>query len=415
MRSPLADANRLLGGRFDDGLDAETCDICGAAPCGTPVFCQCSRTDGPHRQPLEPPSAAGPEDYGLESVSAKRPTEPSPPIIRSSAQFIEGFVPPDYLLDGILQRRFVYSLTGKTGSGKTALLTFLAASVGLCRAVGPHAVETGRVLYLAGENPDDVRMRWIALSQQMDFDIDAIDVNFIPGVFKISQMMERIRNEVAVLGGVSLIIVDTSAAYFEGDQENDNKQQGDHARRFRELTTLPGGPCVVVACHPAKNASDDNLLPRGGGAFVAEMDGNTTVQKDGMVVEIHWQGKFRGPDFAPISFLLRTVTHERLKDSKGRLIPAVVAGHLSEARQTEMATAARGNENLLLEVLNDNEGASLAELARKLGWSMQNGQPNKMLVKRTLEKLQRAKLVTRDRDSWAVADKAKKTFSQDKI
>ena len=52
-------------------------------------------------------------------------------LIQSSAQFIGGFVPPDYLVDGILQRRFVYSLTGKTGSGKTA---FLALFGGECCA-----------------------------------------------------------------------------------------------------------------------------------------------------------------------------------------------------------------------------------------------------------------------------------------
>lgn len=172
--------------------------------------------------------------------------------VLSSAEFVRGFLPPDYLLDGILQRRFVYSFTGKTGSGKTAVLTFLAASTELGRAIGPHAVEKGSVLYFAGENPDDVRMRWIALSQQMDFDVNQVDVHFIPGVFKISELMDEIKTEVAARGGVNLIIVDTSAAYFEGDDENANKPAGDHARRFRELTTLDGGPCVVVACHPPK-------------------------------------------------------------------------------------------------------------------------------------------------------------------
>ena len=135
------------------------------------------------------------------------------------------------------------------------------------------------VIYFAGENPVDVRMRWIAMAQQMDFDVDTIDVHFIPGVFKISEMMDRIRAEIDLIGDIGLIVVDTSAAYFEGDNENDNKQQGDHARRFRSLTTMPGGPCVLVACHPPKNAGDDNLLPRGGGAFIAEMDGNLTGEK----------------------------------------------------------------------------------------------------------------------------------------
>jgi hypothetical protein len=50
--------------------------------------------------------------------------------IASSAEFIANFVPPDYLLDGILQRRFVYSLTGRTGSGKSAVTLMFSALVG---------------------------------------------------------------------------------------------------------------------------------------------------------------------------------------------------------------------------------------------------------------------------------------------
>lgn len=330
-------------------------------------------------------------------------------LIQSSAQFIANFVPPDYLVDGILQRRYVYSLTGKTGTGKTAILLLLTASVALDRAIGTLGVEKGHVIYFAGENPEDVRMRWIALAQQMGFDPDSdMGVHFIPGVFKISEMMDRIRQEVGALGGAACIIVDTSAAYLEGDDENDNKQMGDHARRFRELTRMPGGPCVIAACHPPKNAADDNLQPRGGGSFIAEMDGNLTGRKDGAVVELHWQGKFRGPDFAPITFLLRTVTHERLKDSKGRLIHTVIAEHLSEAGQAELATVARSRENELLEALRDYDGASQAELAKILGWSLRDGQPNKMLVHRTLQSLATAKLVAKERGRYPLTEKGKK-------
>ena len=59
------------------------------------------------------------------------------------------------------------------------------------------------------------------------------------------------------------IIVDTAAAHFEEDNDNDNVQAGNHARRLRSLCGLPGGPCVLVLCHPTKNAQDDNLVPQG--------------------------------------------------------------------------------------------------------------------------------------------------------
>lgn len=226
-------------------------------------------------------------------------------VLQSSAQFVADFVPPDYLIDGMLQRRFIYSMTGRTGSGKTSIALFLAASVALPRKIGSKEVQQGRVVYFAGENPDDVRMRWIAMSQQMDFDIDTIDVHFVPGVFSISGLIDRIGSEVEKLGGAALVIVDTTAAYFEGDDENNNAQMGRYARIQRSLVSLPGGPAVIALSHPVKNAADDNLLPRGGGAYLNEVDGNLTTKNSGNVVEMHWQGKYRGPDFAPISFQLQ--------------------------------------------------------------------------------------------------------------
>src|SRR5262249_11879546 len=185
----------------------------------------------------------------------------------------------------------------------------------------------------------------------------------IPGVFRISEARAHLEIEVASVDNVSLVLVDTSSAYFEGEDENHNKQAGDHARLLRGLTTLPGGPCVVVACHPPKNANEANLQPRGGGAFIAEMDGNLTAKNDEGSVEFHWQGKFRGPDFAPISFELRQVTHQDLKDQKGRLLPTIVARHLSETAKEDVAKANNANSIELIKLTAKNFNASHAALA----------------------------------------------------
>lgn len=228
--------------------------------------------------------------------------------ILSSREFVAGFIPPDYLVKGILQRRFFYSLTARTGAGKTAVALLLSACVALGIPFAGNRVSPGRVLYLAGENPDDLRMRWIAIGEQMGFDLDEIPVSFIPGKFTVATQQERIRAEVEELGGVVLVIVDTSAVYFEGDEENDNVQLGKHARMLRSLVALSGGPTVLALCHPVKNASPDNLIPRGGGSYLNETDGNLTgLKKTDTLVEVHWQGKFRGPDFAPLAFSLSTV------------------------------------------------------------------------------------------------------------
>ena len=343
----------------------------------------------------EPLTASSLKDCDLSVVSDSQAE--GLPLIKSSADFVHGFVPPDYLLDGMLQRGFFYSLTGKTGSGKTAVVLLIAASVALGWDIGTHEVTGGRVLYFAGENADDIRMRWIGMAENMHFDINTINVDFIPGTFKISAMADRIKREVQDRGDLAFVVVDTSAAYFEGDDENSNAQQSVHARRLRSLVSLQGRPCVIVNCHPPKNAPDENLQPRGGGAFIAEVDGNLTTHILNGVVILHWHGKFRGPDFAPITFQLRTINAARLRDTKGRPIPTVMAQYLSEAAQEEIAAVARSREDDLLRTIAANPNASLTDLARVLGWKLKNGEPHKVMVQRARDSLKKAKLLTVER------------------
>ena len=330
------------------------------------------------------------------------------PLVQSSRLFTCSFTPPDYVIDGLLQRRFLYSMTAPTGGGKTAVALLLAAAIARGENISNHEVERGSVLYFAGENPDDIRMRWLAMADKMAFDVDDIDVQFIAGVIPIAEMFDQIKGEIAAEGEVTAVVVDTAAAYFDGDDENDNVQMGKYARTLRRLTTLPGGPSVIVPCHPTKNASNDNLLPRGGGAFIAEMDGNLVCLKKDGVVDLSWHGKFRGPDFPPIGFQILTVACEALKDSKGRLIPTVIAKPLTEAVRTDIETVQRRDEDAVLSVMLLAPGGSLTSMAEALGWNDRNG-PAHYRVSRVMKKLEGFKFVTKERDQWVLTEKGKQT------
>jgi hypothetical protein len=131
-----------------------------------------------------------------------------------------------------------------------------------------------------------------------------------------------------------------------------------------------------------------------------------------MTVELHWQTKLRGPDFAPVSFMLHSVTHEELKDTKGRMIPTVVAEHLSEAAQEEMAKASRHEEDKVLEVLAGKPRVSIAELAVALGWKTKSDKPNRSKAQRALGRLQRDKLIRKNRGGYEITDKGKQALKQ---
>ena len=169
-------------------------------------------------------------------------------------------------------------------------------------------------------------------------------------------------------GKIDLVIVDTSAAYFLGDDENNNPQMGGHARKLRTLTTLPGGPCVVVLCHPVKNANEQSqLLPRGGGAFIAEMDGNLTLWRTDDVTELWHTGKLRGPGFEPISFRLERVTCEALVDTKGRMSPTVRAVAITDTDKDDLARTTRTAEDAMLIAILE-QPRPIAALAAACNW-----------------------------------------------
>jgi len=97
-----------------------------------------------------------PRGLELKSVSIvpfRQQPAASADLIKASSEFVAGFVPPDYLVDGVLQRRFCYSLTAQTGVGKTTVAMMLAAHVATGRSLHGLDVAKGTVLYFAGENP----------------------------------------------------------------------------------------------------------------------------------------------------------------------------------------------------------------------------------------------------------------------
>lgn len=331
----------------------------------------------------------------------------------TKADFIGGFIPPNYLIDGMLQRRFVYALTGQTGHAKTAIALLIAGLVSTAEPnamLGSHKVEKGQVVYFVGENPDDIRMRVIGADSMRNDDPLADRITFIPGQFNIGQMQGAIAAYTQGLGGSDLVVIDTSAAYFLGNEELNNTQMGAHARMLRKLTELPGGPCVLVLCHPIKHVSEPSqLLPRGGGAFLAEMDGNLTAWKQDDMIELH-HNKIRGPGFEAMSFKLERITTSNLVDSKGRMLPTVRAVAISRSEESTQEKKTRDDEDRVLAALLSNPDASMADIAEGCGWTFASGEPAKSRVRRAINRIDtsaKPKLLRKNREKWELTEEGK--------
>jgi len=334
----------------------------------------------------EPPAANG-HDKRAKPVAA---------LLLTLAQFVAGFTPPAYLVDGILQRGYLYSLTARTNHGKTTIAMFVAMCID--RAVQMHGREVmrGTVLFLAGENSDDIRARFLVAADYYGFDPNTSKIRVIDGVINLEKQMPTIQAEAASIDDLVLVVVDTAAAYFPGDETNSNSQQAAYARQLRQLTLLRGKPTVIVNCHPIKNAARDNLLPAGGGAFLNEVDGNLTLWADDKQVTLHWQGKFRGPEFEPLPFELVKAESPRVVDAKGRPMPSVVALPIADTAIEAGERKREDEENRVLLVLADNPKASFTRIAQKCDFVI-DGREQRAKVQRIIARLFADKLVLRHR------------------
>jgi AAA domain len=347
---------------------------------------------------------------------------PLKPIeIISKSQFVGLFRPLDYLVDGMLQRGYIYALTGATGHAKSAvalLLAELISSPDKNHAMfGRHRVEKGKVLYFVGENPMDIVMRIIGADSQRENEADAkLDqLYLVNGRIDLEKRFDEIRSVARPLGKLDLVIIDTSAAYFLGDEELSNTQMAQHARSMRRLTELPGSPCVLVLCHPIKHAQEPaQLLPRGGGAFLAEVDGNMTLWKrDDVLVDLHYT-KMRGPGFEQMTFRLDTIRTPRLVDTQGRMLPTVRAIAVTESEQSTQEQRSVDDEDRVMAWLLEHPNDSVAEVATALGWVNDKSEPTKMRVQRAIVRLSQLKpaLIRKGRNRWELTDSGKQAAAK---
>jgi hypothetical protein len=346
-------------------------------------------------------------------IPPPEPGNPEYPLLDADA-FMATFTNPDYLVDGIIQRARVHALTSMTGHGKTALALYLACSIAKGWNIGNLEVVQGEVIFLAGENPDDLCGRFFAACQHYGITPASLRIRVMPGNFPMdAETAETLKRQIDETDRPpALIIADSAAAYFPGDDENQNVQMGAFARNLRALTRCRGNPAVLILCHPVKNAGKENLIPRGGGAFLNEIDANLTLWADAQeTTSLHWQGKIRGADFQPVNFCLRQVKIAEKTDAKGRPFVSIVAALQTEEQAEKSVAQAATDENTVLERLRRNPGISVANIALNVGWVSDSGVPSKSKVHRLLKSLERLKLTKSWRGKWQITDAGKAELS----
>jgi AAA domain len=328
-----------------------------------------------------------------EAISKRRGSDgPLPELeeIRLRA-FMETDQRIEYLIDDVFRRGWFYSLTGPTGHGKTGIAVPLALDVADNGDFCGNECNGGPVLYIASENPDDVRARFIvAMECARRWSNEVLDQVFV--LDQTFVLAERLPSLVAAVERVRavLVIVDTdqAIAMTSADDENSNAGRLEHAKRLRTITRCKTRPTVVDLCHPIKHVSSpDGCVPRGGGAFLNEVDGNFRIWRNGDMLELSSDpNKFRG---RPVSMMFRiqAATTDKLKDTKGRLIEFPMMIGIAESEAQRMGKDQWTDGNRLLDAMASMPDGSMAEWAKACQWIDESDRPIKWKVQRLLTQL----------------------------
>lgn len=296
------------------------------------------------------------------------------PRFMSNAEWLSHFKTPDWIIDDVLPRGDLYALTGHAKTGKTAAAQAIAMHVATGLAIGPHSIPKGRVLYLAGENPDNIRKRWVVMTEDAGLSSD-LDVHWYDGEGELSKVVTAAETYTKNIGkDFDLVVVDTKTAYSEGEDENTTEDAMEDARGLRRLTGLPGNPHVLTLCHPAGGAKKGNMTPRGGKAFMGAIDGNIEAWNLGKQVELICT-KAREAPFEAMFFDFKNITSATRKDAKGRPIktfmvtPAPIVSTTPRSTEDELDAYAED----LLRAMAKQPCLSFADYAVELGWVGESG------------------------------------------
>jgi AAA domain len=330
------------------------------------------------------------------------------PNFRSLADFIAEFRPISYAVAGLMREGSLYTLTGRTGEGKTAFLVILALAIAMElgeKLIG-RKVKKGRVAFCTAENPDDLRMRFMIACYIFDIDVQVIDRDIIISDNRVAP--EDIVDWIRETGETfTLILVDTWQAYFDGRDPNNNAEAVSFTRRFRPLASIRGQPVVIIAAHPPKQAHNDNLIPYGGGGTLNEVDGNFTFRVDeNGLHQFHWLGKIRGLPFDPLYFRIDkldspdVVTVEKVRVKLPVMFP--VDQDAVDARGEALA---QRDLMLLKAIAADPTGTE-----RK--WATATGIARRT-VQTMLNRLQRDRIVTKKARRWSLTKEGERMANTD--
>ena len=232
----------------------------------------------------------------------------------------------DYVVKGVIPANSLCSTYGASGSYKSFLACSWACHVATGRHWGGRRVAYGSVMYVVGEGGIGVPRRikaWEIVNDERVKNLYLVNRPIFPAVpLDVDEMVIASRQVERETGKpVRMIILDTLARCFGGNDENDARDMGAFIRGCDELKRRTGATVLVVH-HSGK---DETKGARGSSAFRASLDAEYRIRREGADSEalvISCTKMKDAEELKEAAYDLRVV--ELFTDTDGELITSLV-------------------------------------------------------------------------------------------
>ncbi|EPE0255830.1 helicase RepA family protein [Escherichia coli] len=194
----------------------------------------------------------------------------------------EGFdAQQSYVIKGLIPAESLCSTYGASGSYKSFLAISWSCHVATGMAWGGRRVSKGAVIYIAGEGSMGVKRRvkaWEITHEKMVTDLCIINAPVFPASPDYVEQVIRTAGLVNSRTGenVRLIVIDTLARCFGGNDENDSRDMGAFIQGCDAIKQATGATVLVVH-HSGK---DETKGARGSSAFRAALDAEYRISRE---------------------------------------------------------------------------------------------------------------------------------------
>lgn len=220
----------------------------------------------------------------------------------------------DSVVQGMLERECLTLATGDSNSGKTTVLQYMSLCIALGIVFASHPTKRARVLWVAGEDDYNARIRYLALAQKYNVDFrDVKDWLFVlPTRIEVlneeslQMLHDAIHQFVPNPNDIGAIFLDSKSMTWGGEDENSNDEAATFLQVTKEQLAKQYHAAVVITHHLTKFKDKELQSARGASALINNADHEWRFEKKSgdRIVCLQPGSKLRIAPWAPKNFFI---------------------------------------------------------------------------------------------------------------